>query len=64
MSDIIGIRYIVVAVGGPKDPATEEDVEVCKKMMEDKLPFTVTVLSERVSNRLTWALIDEGAMSS
>jgi N-acyl-D-aspartate/D-glutamate deacylase len=65
MSDpIIGIRYVVVAVGGPQDPATDEDVETMKAMIEKALPITCTVLSERVSNRLTWALIDEGAMSS
>jgi len=64
MNDLLGIRYIVVAVGGPKDPATDEDVEVCKEMMETALPFTVTALSERVSNKLTLALLQEqGAMS-
>jgi len=56
---MIGIRYIVVAVGGPDDPATEDDVAVVAKLMGERLPFKVTALSERASNRLTWALIQE-----
>jgi len=60
MSDPLGIRYVVVALGGPKDPATDEDVETLVKMMELKLePITVTGLSQRVSNKLTLALLQE-----
>ena len=59
MSKIVGIRYVVVALGGPEDPAEDDDCEVMKNMIEKALPLTVTVLSERVSNRLTWALIEE-----
>jgi len=64
MSKVVGIRYVVVALGGPEEPAEDDDCEVMKNMIEKALPITVTVLSERVSNRLTWALIDEGATTS
>jgi hypothetical protein len=56
---MLGIRYVVVAVGAPDDMATDEDVETVKGIMDDKLPFTVTALSERVSNKLTLSLIQE-----
>jgi molybdopterin biosynthesis enzyme MoaB len=56
---MIGIRYVVVAVGGPGNPATDADVQAVKAVMEEKLPFTVTVISERASNRLTFHLIQE-----
>jgi len=56
---MIGIRYIVVAVGGPDTPATDADVAQVKSVMEERLPFQATALSPKVSNRLTWALLQE-----
>lgn len=58
---MLNLRYIVVALGGPgeNEAPTEEDIATAKAVMDKSLPFTCTLLSERVSNRLTWALIEE-----
>lgn len=56
-----GIRYIVIALGDPKEPATDQDVEALNDMIAERLgPFlTTTPLSERVSNKVTLALLQE-----
>jgi len=55
----MGIRYIVIAIGSPELQATEEDVETMKQYVEDNIDMgvTFTILNEKVSNKLTWMLI-------
>jgi hypothetical protein len=54
-----GIRYVVVGLGTPEIPATDEDCEMVRGVMEERLPFKPVVLSERVSSRVTVALVHE-----
>lgn len=55
-----GIRYIVIALGGPEEKATDEDCEAIKEIIEKSIPMmTATVLSEHVSNKVTLALLQE-----
>jgi len=54
------LRYIIVALGGPGENVEEEDVEALKGMLERMCPLiTFTALSERVSRKLTIALLQE-----
>lgn len=56
-----GIRYIVIAAGGPEEAATDEDMDALKEML-DRLTWgqvTTTILSERTSNKLTLSLLQE-----
>ena len=57
----MGIRYVVVAIGTPMEPADDEDCVAIKALLESSFPdmMVFTVLSERVSNKLTLALAQE-----
>jgi hypothetical protein len=64
MSNNYGIRYVVVAVGDLNDKAEEEDIEAMKWYLErglDSMPTVpkFTILSERVSDKLTVSLLQE-----
>jgi len=53
------IRYLVIALGSPEIPATQPDVDNLMDILIRTIPFKVTPLSERVSNKLTTMLIEE-----
>lgn len=60
---MLGIRYVVIGLGDPNNPATDEDCEALADFI-GSLPvpggrLQGTVLSERVSNKLTLALLQE-----
>jgi hypothetical protein len=54
-----GIRYVVVAIGTPDDHPTEEESESFREIVDGMIPFKATLLSERVSDRLTVELLRE-----
>lgn len=58
-----GIRYIVIGIGSPEpesDRATEEDVQNLLTIINERVGhFQARALSERASNKLTLALLQE-----
>jgi ClpP class serine protease len=54
------VRYVVIGIGDPDEPVTEEEVQFLQGIVEQALPmFESRVLSKRVSNKLTLALMQE-----
>lgn len=51
-----GVSYVVIAVGSKDEPATPDDLAMVREAVA---PFTGTVLSDRVADTLTVALLRE-----
>lgn len=58
---MFNVRYLVIAIGGPdEDAVTEEEVDGFHEILSNRFaPITITKLSEKVSNKLTLALLQE-----
>jgi len=55
-----GIRYVIVGVGTLKERATDVEAEWLHKVVSERInPLEARMLSERVSNKLTIALLQE-----